>query len=52
MLLPDLRIPAEAESIAAKIVAAVALPYAIDDAQAVITVSVGVVTYPWRGRRS
>ena len=46
VLLPDLRIPAEAESIAAKIVAAVALPYTIDHTQAVITVSVGVVTYP------
>ncbi len=47
--LPDLRIPAEVESIAAKIVAAVAHPYAIDSAQAVITVSVGVVTYPDAG---
>ncbi len=46
VLLPDLRIPAEAESIAAKIVACVASPYKIDRAQAVITVSVGVVTYP------
>jgi len=49
VLLPDLRIPAEAESIAAKIVAAVALPYTIDHTQAVITVSVGVVTYPEAG---
>ena len=49
VLLPDLRIPAEAESIAAKIVAAIALPYAIDGAHAVITVSVGVVTYPEAG---
>ncbi len=49
VLLPDLRIPAEAESIAAKIVAAVAHPYAIDHTQAVITVSVGVVTYPEAG---
>ena len=49
VLLPDLRIPAEAESIAAKIVAAVALPYKIDHSQAVITVSVGVVTYPEAG---
>jgi diguanylate cyclase (GGDEF)-like protein len=46
VLLPDLRIPAEAESIAAKIVACVASPFEIDRAQAVITVSVGVVTYP------
>jgi diguanylate cyclase (GGDEF)-like protein len=50
VLLPDLRIPAEAESIAAKIVAAIAQPYAIDSAQAVITVSVGVVTYPEAGK--
>ena len=49
VLLPDLRIPAEAESIAAKIVATVAQPYAIDQTQAVITVSVGVVTYPEAG---
>jgi diguanylate cyclase (GGDEF)-like protein len=49
VLLPDLRIPAEAESIAAKIVTAVAQPYSIDQAQAVITVSVGVVTYPEAG---
>jgi diguanylate cyclase (GGDEF)-like protein len=49
VLLPDLRIPAEAESIAAKIVAAIAQPYAIDGTQAVITVSVGVVTFPEAG---
>lgn len=49
VLLPDLRIPAEAESIAAKIVAAVGLPYQIDHTHAVITVSVGVVTYPEAG---
>lgn len=49
VLLPDLRIPVEAESIAAKIVAAVAQPYVIDHTQAVITVSVGVVTYPEAG---
>ncbi len=49
VLLPDLRIPAEAESIAAKIVASVARPYVIDHTQAVITVSVGVVTYPEAG---
>jgi diguanylate cyclase (GGDEF)-like protein len=49
VLLPDLRIPAEAESIAAKIVASIAQPYAIDGAHAVITVSVGVVTYPEAG---
>lgn len=49
VLLPDLRIPVEAQSIAAKIVAAIALPYAIDGAHAVITVSVGVVTFPEAG---
>src|ERR1700722_13936556 len=49
VLLPDLRISAEAESIAAKIVASVALPYVLDQSQAVITVSVGVVTYPEAG---
>jgi diguanylate cyclase (GGDEF)-like protein len=49
VLLPDLRIPAEAETIAAKIVAAVALPYAIDHTHALITVSVGVVTFPEAG---
>jgi diguanylate cyclase (GGDEF)-like protein len=49
VLLPDLRIPAEAESIAAKIVSAVARPYTIGHTQAVITVSVGVVTYPEAG---
>jgi diguanylate cyclase (GGDEF)-like protein len=49
VLLPDLRIPAEAESIAAKIVATIAKPYVIDNTQAVITVSVGVVTYPEAG---
>ncbi len=49
ILLPDLRMPSEAESIAAKIVASVAHPYVIDHMQAVITVSVGVVTYPEAG---
>ena len=49
VLLPDLRIPAEAESIAAKIVDAIAQPYVIDGARTVITVSVGTVTYPEAG---
>ena len=49
MLLPDLRIPAEAESIAAKIIASVAQPFIIDQTQAVITLSVGVVTLPEAG---
>jgi diguanylate cyclase (GGDEF)-like protein len=46
ILLPDLRFPAEAASIAAKIVAAVSNPFAIDHKPAVITVSIGVATYP------
>ncbi len=46
VLLPDLRIPAEAANIAAKIVAAVSNPFVIDRTQALITVSIGVVTYP------
>jgi diguanylate cyclase (GGDEF)-like protein len=46
VLLPDLRIPAEAANIAAEIVAAVSTPMAIDHAQTVITASIGVVTYP------
>ena len=44
VLLPDLRIPVEAEMLAAKIVAATSSPMAIDEAQAAITVSIGVVT--------
>ena len=46
VLLPDLHAAAEAETIAAKIVAAAARPVAIDHRDAVIKVSVGVVTYP------
>ena len=46
VLLPDLRIAAEAESVAAKIVAAVASPYEVDHAHVIITVSVGIATYP------
>jgi diguanylate cyclase (GGDEF)-like protein len=44
VLLPDLRIPVEAEMIAAKIVASASSPMAIDEAQAAITVSIGAVT--------
>jgi diguanylate cyclase (GGDEF)-like protein len=44
VLLPDLRIPAEAEMIAAKILAAAARPMGLDQARAAITVSIGVVT--------
>jgi diguanylate cyclase (GGDEF)-like protein len=46
ILLPDLRVPSEAEFIAGKIVSAASSPYQIDQAHAVVTVSVGVVTYP------
>ena len=49
ILLPDLRVPAEAELIAGKIVAAAANPIEIDRAQATIHVSVGVVTSPGTG---
>ena len=47
VLLPDLRAPADAESIAAQIVSAVALPLLVEGgASAVVTVSIGIVTYP------
>lgn len=46
VLLPDLHVAAEAELIAAKIVAAVSSATTLDQAHAVITVSVGVATYP------
>lgn len=44
VLLPDLRIPVEAEMIAAKIVAGASSGTTVDQAQAAITVSIGVVT--------
>jgi diguanylate cyclase (GGDEF)-like protein len=44
-----LHTPAEAQSIAAKIVAAVSTPIDIGSAQIPITVSVGVCTYPEGG---
>lgn len=43
VLLPDLRHPAEAASIARKIVSAIAAPFAIDHAIASVTASVGAV---------
>jgi len=46
VVLPDLHFPAEAEIVAAKIIAEAARPIAIDGAEAVIHVSLGVVTYP------
>ncbi len=46
VLLPDLRIRAEAETIAAKVLSAVTVPILVGTAQAGITVSVGVSTYP------
>jgi diguanylate cyclase (GGDEF)-like protein len=44
VLLPDLRIPPEAEMIAAKIVAAISSPVCIDQSWVAVTVSVGVAT--------
>jgi diguanylate cyclase (GGDEF)-like protein len=46
VLLPDLRMPAEAETIARKIVVAVTHPFEIDHALTSISISVGIVTYP------
>ena len=46
VLLPDLRNPEEAASIAQKIVLAIANPFAISHTLAAVTASVGVVTYP------
>jgi diguanylate cyclase (GGDEF)-like protein len=49
VLLPDLRVAAEAEMIAAKIVAVASNPVLIERKQVAITVSVGVATYPQVG---
>ncbi len=46
VLLPDLRVPHEAEMIAAKIVTAVSSPISIAATLVAVTVSVGVVTCP------
>ena len=46
VLLSDLRLPVEAEIIAAKIVAAVSLPIDIGQTQTAITVSIGIGVYP------
>ena len=46
VLLPDLHKAAEAETIAAKIIDAIARPISIDQNQIAITVSIGVATYP------
>jgi diguanylate cyclase (GGDEF)-like protein len=48
-LLPDLRVPAEAEMIAAKFVMAASTPVSIDQVVAAVTVSIGVATYPQSG---
>jgi diguanylate cyclase (GGDEF)-like protein len=45
VLLPDLRVPAEAETIARKVVVAAAHPFAIDHGLTSISISVGVVTH-------
>ncbi len=49
VLLPDLRVPPEAEMIASKIVSAISSPVRIDQTWATVTVSVGVVTCPPAG---
>lgn len=49
VILPDLQVPAQAESIAAKIVENVSRPAEIDGSCAVLTVSIGVATYPEAG---
>jgi diguanylate cyclase (GGDEF)-like protein len=46
VLLPDLRMPIEAETIAAKILAAVSQPFIFGDVRVMVTVSMGVATYP------
>jgi len=46
VLLPDLRVPAEAEMIARKLVTAAAQPYEIEHSLAIVTISIGIVTYP------
>jgi diguanylate cyclase (GGDEF)-like protein len=45
VLLPDLRVPAEAETLARKIVLAATHPFAIDHTLTSISISVGVVTH-------
>lgn len=49
VLLPDLHAAEEAEMIAAKIVAGVAIPIRVDEAPVSVTVSIGVATYPHDG---
>ena len=49
ILLPDLHNPAEAERIAAKIVAAASNPMSIDEMPLAVTVSIGLATYPEEG---
>jgi diguanylate cyclase (GGDEF)-like protein len=52
VLLPDLQSPAEAETIAGKIVVSVSAPIHLGQAEAPISVSVGVCTYPLGGSDS
>jgi diguanylate cyclase (GGDEF)-like protein len=49
ILLPDLRSADEAEAIASKIIAAIAAPINIGVAEIVVTLSLGVCTYPDAG---
>ncbi len=49
VLLPDLQLPSDAESIAAKILAAISAPFAIGAAPVSVTVSLGVCHYPLGG---
>jgi diguanylate cyclase (GGDEF)-like protein len=49
VLLPDLRVAAEAEMIAGKIVTAASSPVSADQKQMAVTVSIGVATYPQVG---
>lgn len=46
VLLPDLKIPAEAETVASKILSAVARPAQIGSALVALSVSIGVTVYP------
>jgi diguanylate cyclase (GGDEF)-like protein len=50
VLLPDLHLAVEAESIAAKIVASVSEPIDVEGTEVIISVSVGVCTSPEEGR--
>ena len=49
VLLPDLRIPVEAETISAKILAAVSIPVQLSDTAITNSVSIGISIYPDNG---